>query len=94
MRNVKRDAFSLTRARGALGLLALMLLSPMASACAGNPVFGDPRTMTFKSVEFLPPEPERVVLDNGMVVYLLEDHELPLITIEQAGSRSISGGTS
>ncbi|HWG96807.1 MAG TPA: pitrilysin family protein, partial [Nitrospira sp.] len=26
-------------------------------------------------------EPERVVLDNGMVVYLLEDHELPLVTI-------------
>jgi predicted Zn-dependent peptidase len=37
--------------------------------------------MTFQPVEFSPPEPERVVLDNGMVVYLLEDHELPLITI-------------
>lgn len=41
----------------------------------------DPRTMRFEPVEFHPPEPERLVLDNGMVVYLLEDHELPLVTI-------------
>ena len=25
------------------------------------------------------PKPQRVVLDNGMVVMLLEDHELPLV---------------
>ena len=37
--------------------------------------------MTFKPVEFTPPEPDRVVLENGMVVYLLEDHELPLISM-------------
>ncbi|HKT36686.1 MAG TPA: pitrilysin family protein [Nitrospira sp.] len=41
----------------------------------------DPRTLTFEAVQFLPPEPERVVFENGLVVYLLEDHELPLITI-------------
>lgn len=29
--------------------------------------------------DFVTPRPERVVLDNGMVVMLLEDHELPLI---------------
>jgi len=28
-----------------------------------------------------PPVPQRVELDNGMVVYLLEDHELPIIDI-------------
>ena len=37
--------------------------------------------MTFKPVEFTPPEPDRVVLENGMVVYLLEDHELPLVSM-------------
>jgi len=41
----------------------------------------DPRQMRFEPVEFNPPEPERLVLENGMVVYLLEDHELPLVTI-------------
>ena len=36
------------------------------------------------------PQPERVVLDNGMVVMLLEDHELPLIeatALIRGGSR-------
>ena len=28
-----------------------------------------------------PPVPQRVELDNGMVVYLLEDHELPIVDI-------------
>ncbi len=37
--------------------------------------------MKFSPVEFAPPEPARVVLDNGMVVYLLEDHELPLVNL-------------
>ena len=41
----------------------------------------DPRTMQFDPVDIHPPEPDRVVLKNGMVVYLLEDHELPLVTI-------------
>jgi predicted Zn-dependent peptidase len=53
----------------------------MVSACAEQSVVTDPRTMAFAAVEFSPPEPERVVFDNGMVVYLLEDHELPLITV-------------
>jgi predicted Zn-dependent peptidase len=54
---------------------------PVLAACAGSPALGNPRQMTFKPVEFTPPEPDRVVLENGMVVYLLEDHELPLISM-------------
>jgi zinc protease len=37
------------------------------------------------------PQPQRVVLDNGMVVLLIEDHELPLVeatALVRAGSRS------
>lgn len=60
---------------------AVLLAGSVTTACAGELVLGDPRTMTFKPVEFTPPEPDRVVLDNGMVVYLLEDHELPLVTV-------------
>ena len=41
----------------------------------------DPRLMKFAPVEFHPPEPERVVFDNGLVVLLLEDHELPLVSL-------------
>ena len=74
MMNVKRF-------RAALGLMAMLATFPLTAACAGGVGLGDPRTMTFAPVEFSPPDPERVVLDNGMVVYLLEDHELPLITL-------------
>jgi zinc protease len=41
----------------------------------------DPRDMRFEPVEFHPPDPDRVVFENGLVVYLLEDHELPLVTV-------------
>ena len=40
--------------------------------------------------ELVIPEPERVVLQNGMVVLLMEDHELPLVNISafiQTGAR-------
>lgn len=66
---------------GILSLLGLATVLAAVTAWAGELVLGDPRTMTFKPVEFSPPEPERVVLENGMVVYLLEDHELPLVTV-------------
>ena len=73
-RNVKRGGFILCS-------LIMAVTIPVLAACAGSPALGDPRQMTFKPVEFTPPEPDRVVLENGMVVYLLEDHELPLISM-------------
>ena len=81
MMNVKREALCVKRGLVVLGMLAMVILMPLTSACAGDLVLGDPRQMTFQSVEFTPPEPDRMVLDNGMVVYLLEDHELPLISM-------------
>ncbi|MFZ3013096.1 MAG: pitrilysin family protein [Nitrospira sp.] len=67
---------------GIAGLVGMaMLLASVTTVYAGDLSLGDPRTMAFKPVEFSPPEPERVVLDNGMVLYLLEDHELPLVSI-------------
>ena len=64
-----------------LCFLLALLFAPPFSASAAGPGFIDPRTLTFDTVESAPPEPDRVVLNNGMVIYLLEDHELPLITI-------------
>ncbi len=64
------------------GMVSLaLLLASSVTASAGGVALGDPRAMTFPPVEFSPPEPERVVLENGMVVYLLEDHELPLVSV-------------
>lgn len=64
-----------------LASIAALLLASVVTACAGDIALGDPRKMTFKPVEFAPPEPARIVLKNGMVVYLLEDHELPLVSL-------------
>ena len=38
---------------------------------------------------FTPPQPKRVALPNGMVIFLMEDHELPLIR----GFARIRGGS-
>jgi zinc protease len=49
-----------------------------------------PPLPAFPPLNFNPPKPTRVVLDNGLVLYLLEDHELPLIKLDmyfQAGTQ-------
>jgi len=49
-----------------------------------------PPLPTFSPLVFHPPKPERWVLPNGLVVFLLEDHELPLVKLEmlvRAGSQ-------
>lgn len=35
----------------------------------------------FKPLDFVPPEVDRIVLENGMVLHLLEDHDLPIFNI-------------
>lgn len=86
MRGVVREAERGILMRKAMGRMScfamvLMLLLQATVGLAADPTSNDPRTMRFPTVEFNPPDAERVVLENGMVVYLLEDHELPLVTI-------------
>src|SRR6476659_5097017 len=81
MRGVIRDAKKVTRWSFVLCSIVIMFAIPVMTGCAGNAALSDPRQMTFPPVEFTPPEPDRVVLENGMVVYFLEDHELPLINM-------------
>ena len=81
MKGVKREASSVKRGSTVLGVVLVALLLPAIHVCAGDAALGDPRQMKFSPVQFNPPEPDRVVIENGMVVYLLEDHELPLITV-------------
>ena len=40
-----------------------------------------PSRLTYKPINLNPPSPEKTILKNGMVIYTLEDHELPLFTI-------------
>ena len=40
-----------------------------------------PSDLTYKLIKLNPPVPNKTVLKNGMVIYALEDHELPIFTI-------------
>ena len=41
----------------------------------------DPDTITYRPLDFSPQQPERVELPNGIIIYILEDHELPLLNV-------------
>lgn len=103
---VRGETLEVRRSAMGVGLLIISILLPALSACAAEMMLGDPRQMTFKTVEFTPPDADRVVLNNGMVVYLLEDHELPLVSMtatirtgswldpaEKLGLASLTGST-
>lgn len=40
-----------------------------------------PDSLTYPALHFKPPQAERLTLPNGMIVYILADHELPLVNI-------------
>lgn len=44
-------------------------------------IAGHPDQLKFPPLKLTIPKPKRVVLDNELIVYLLEDHELPLLNI-------------
>jgi len=50
--------------------------------CASGPAPGDPRTMRFPTLPLAPPQPRRIVFDNGLTLFLLRDPEVPLVTVQ------------
>jgi zinc protease len=78
-------------------LAALAALAPMRAVVAAPAAAPIPAATPAAAVSLPPPpprfeipRPERVTLDNGMVVMLLEDHELPLVAVTaviRTGSR-------
>lgn len=74
--------------RFSIALLALLAMLCVASASAQVKNADDIEYPALPQAEI--PQAERVELDNGMVVILLEDHELPLIDVRaviRTGSR-------
>ncbi|MFQ5561030.1 MAG: M16 family metallopeptidase, partial [Nitrospinota bacterium] len=41
----------------------------------------DPKKLKYLPLDFNPPKTERVTLENGMILHLFEDHELPIISV-------------
>jgi predicted Zn-dependent peptidase len=65
---------------------ALLLAAPAPALIAAQQRGADAKTqiqsMQFAPLRFNPPTPKRVVLSNGVAVYLLQDHSLPLLDVE------------
>jgi len=65
-----------------LALPGLIAAAALALAAPGLAQVKNHKQLKFPAMRpFTVPQPERTVLPNGMVVLLLEDHELPLIQI-------------
>jgi zinc protease len=66
-----------------LVLLSALLFSTIAYAAETTaiPQLGDPDKLQYPPIQFIPPQAQRVVLDNGIILYVFEDHELPILNI-------------
>ena len=61
----------------ALAVLSLVSAAAWAAALPAPPP--DPRALTYPPLSISFPKPVKVLLANGLLVYLFEDHELPLV---------------
>ena len=60
-------------------IVCIISIFCFSNANGAEPV--SPRTMTFPPLAFSIPKSERVLLKNGTPVYLLQDHELPIVSV-------------
>ncbi len=85
MRVAPRPAPSIVLLVLALGCLgAVQSAAPAAAApqvAPEAPPPADPRALIYGPLAISFPKPERMFLPNGLLVYLFEDHELPLIDL-------------
>jgi len=76
---------------------ALLIAALSAASAAAQQIVDHPEKLVFKPIAFEPPRSAdaRVVLKNGMVVYIAEDKTLPLVSINltmRVGSYLVPGG--
>ncbi len=71
---------SLTRLGSVLAVAAVAGAIPVGTLSAQVEHPKEIRYPPLRAAEI--PQPERVVLDNGIIFFLLEDHELPLVTVQ------------
>ncbi|MEA3470937.1 MAG: pitrilysin family protein, partial [Thermodesulfobacteriota bacterium] len=62
-------------------LLSIILTFTLIILSCVSPGYKDPSSITFPPLGFEIPRAERVKLKNGIILYILEDHELPLVSV-------------
>lgn len=74
--NLRLNLFKTTVATG-------LILGCIGTAAAASPaVMPDPDSLRYKPLSFEPPRAERLRLENGAVLHILTDRELPLVKIK------------
>ena len=63
-----------------LSIIFFLVFSVVATACNSLP-HKNPGRIIYPPLRFELPEAQRVMLENGIIIYFLEDHELPLVNI-------------
>ena len=86
-----RQAVAALPFAAAMGVTALFLLSPPPALAQDTT---HPREMNLPATGFVRPDPERVrvVLENGLVAYVVEDHTVPLVTFSAFASVGTAHG--
>jgi len=63
-------------------VIGSILLVFFISSCAWQgATMSDPNDIVYAPLRFEPPKAQRAELENGITLYLLEDHELPLVNL-------------
>ena len=81
MRNRMRNPQRNLKPLSALLALVLLTLSPAGALAQTQQIPAHPRELKYTTLTYTPPKRDqhRHVLSNGVVVYLAEDHDLPLV---------------
>ena len=68
----------------AILLLTVFIITggSLPAAAASNSQLPSPDKINYPPLQFKLPQTQRVVLENGIILYILEDHELPLIHVK------------
>ena len=64
-----------------LMMMSVAFIAGITMPAQATPRLPSPDQLQYAPLQFNPPQTERVVLDNGIVLHILENHELPLVNI-------------
>jgi len=82
---MRKETFKNQLLRASMNLLwiiAWLLIFPECALAATSQSLPNPDRIRYKPLTFKPPQVERVILENGLRLYILPDHELPLVEIK------------
>lgn len=81
MRSIESPLPIRTFKRYILLLLCLLISFPHGLSYAASRTVKDPKNIRYKPFAYQPPKAERLTMDNGLTLYILENQELPLLKI-------------